>query len=78
MIERGDPSGAAAIVVCNFSADAGTIPIKVDVTDHTELRLKLYSWDARFGAAADLPPPSKIHSGHDLTIPESGAVIYLR
>lgn len=79
-VERGDDTGAAALLVCNMSADARSIQLKVG---RGHWRLVLWSNDALYGGEpenASPPPVLPVEGEGEIFIPLSGwsAAIYMQ
>ncbi len=74
---RSDPSGGAALIVCNFSTNAQSIP----VTAETQAwRLALWTGDAAYGGTSGLGPAKVLTAGANSEVSFSAfeAAIYLR
>lgn len=79
-IERNDSSGEAALVVCNLSPDARTVPINVG---RGHWRLVLWSSDGKYGGEpenASPPPVLPVEGDGEIFVPLSGwsAALYVR
>ena len=78
VIERGDPEGELALVVCNFNPAAAQVPVEGPPGSY---RLALATDEARFGGAAT-PPQSELElaagQAVSLALPEHAARVYVR
>ncbi len=70
VIERGDPSGARALLVCNFSPSRQVIPI---VFDDIDWRLALWTGDPAYGATSPGPQPPALLLTPATCLPKSSA-----
>ncbi|MBD0370114.1 MAG: malto-oligosyltrehalose trehalohydrolase [Pyrinomonadaceae bacterium] len=79
-VERGDESGEASLLVCNLSADARSLELKVG---RGRWRLILWSNDAQYGGEpenASPPPVLPVEGEGEIFIPLSGwsACLYMQ
>ncbi|HEX8187926.1 MAG TPA: DUF3459 domain-containing protein, partial [Pyrinomonadaceae bacterium] len=71
-VERGDESGARAVLLCNLSPEARPVP-----SAEGAWRLALWSADARYGGdASSAPPPGRIDGGQAVGLAPWGAALY--
>jgi maltooligosyltrehalose trehalohydrolase len=72
-VERGDESGARALLLCNLAGGAQTLP-----TPEGAWRLALWTGDARYGGDASAEtPPERIGGGTELELSGWGAAVYV-
>ncbi|HEX7318708.1 MAG TPA: malto-oligosyltrehalose trehalohydrolase [Pyrinomonadaceae bacterium] len=72
-VERGDETGARAILLCNFSPEAQAVP-SIDGS----WRLELWSGDARYGGdASHTAPPERVEGKHAVELAAWGAALYV-
>ena len=72
-VERGDESGARALLACNLSGEAQPVP-----SAEGAWRLLLWSGDARYGGdAAPAAPPERLKDGGAIELAGWGAALYL-
>ncbi len=73
VIERGDESGARALLACNLSGDGQGVTVPEGAW-----RLALWAGDARYGGDASRPaPPERIDGGQSLELTSWGAALYV-
>jgi maltooligosyltrehalose trehalohydrolase len=83
VLERGHPSGEAALCLFNFGAEPGRVPV-AQVQVAGDYQLALASCDVRYGGDASAPqPPSALTAGGDREptaepLPALSAAIYLK
>jgi maltooligosyltrehalose trehalohydrolase len=72
-VERGDSSGARAILLCNLSPEARPVP-----SAEGAWRLALWSGDARYGGdAPDTAPPERVEGGQAVGLAGWRAALYV-
>lgn len=73
---RGDPSGSAALLLCNFHNDLRELRLP---KSRRTWRLALWNGEARFGSPADgHPPPSTLErDARAVSLGGFGAALYL-
>jgi hypothetical protein len=78
LVERGDPSGDAAMLICNLDRSAQEIPLRADCGGWD---LALYSEALEFtGRKPEVSPPARIPPPSagppSLTLPAASAALY--
>jgi maltooligosyltrehalose trehalohydrolase len=71
-VERGDSSGERAILLCNLSSKAQSVP-----TAEGAWRLALWSGDARYGDALQSAPPAHVEGEQAVELAAWGAALYV-
>jgi maltooligosyltrehalose trehalohydrolase len=71
-VERGDETGARAILLCNLSNEARPVP-----PAEGAWRLALWSGDARYGDAPQPAPPARVEGGQTVELAGWSAAIYV-
>jgi maltooligosyltrehalose trehalohydrolase len=71
-VERGDESGARAILLCNLATEARPVP-----SAEGAWRLALWSGDARYGDASSNTPPERIDGEQIVELAGWGAALYV-
>ncbi|MCA1619312.1 MAG: malto-oligosyltrehalose trehalohydrolase [Acidobacteria bacterium] len=73
-VERGDASGARALLACNLSGEAQPVPLAEGAW-----RLALWTGDARYGGDASQPaPPERVRGGAaEVELAAWGAAVYV-
>jgi maltooligosyltrehalose trehalohydrolase len=76
VMKRTDPSGDAALIVCNFSADGQTIPVSPSPVN---LQLALRTGDPAYGGNSNPRPVEKLDagSGSEVRLSTFEAAVYL-
>ncbi|HWW76286.1 MAG TPA: malto-oligosyltrehalose trehalohydrolase, partial [Pyrinomonadaceae bacterium] len=76
-VERGDESGARAILLCNLSSEARPVPSGADDAGGA-LRLTLWSDDARYGGdASSSSPPGRVGGGQAIELAGWSVALYV-
>jgi hypothetical protein len=75
-MKRADPSGSAALLVCNFSAAAQTIPVSPTPSN---FRLALWTGDPAYGGNSATRPVETLtaNSSSDVHLSAFEAAMYL-
>jgi maltooligosyltrehalose trehalohydrolase len=71
-VERGDESGARAILLCNLSSEPQPVP-----TAEGTWRRALWSGDARYGDALRPAPSERVEGGQSIELAGWGAALYI-
>src|ERR1700730_13843560 len=84
VVTRTDPSGSSCLLVCNFSADAQSIPVdspSIPVRAEPQAwRLALRTGDAAYGCSPESRPAETLNTGSDSHVSLAGfeSAIYFR
>jgi maltooligosyltrehalose trehalohydrolase len=71
-VERGDETGARAVLLCNLSPEARPVP-----SAEGAWRLALWSGDPRYGDALQPAPPERVGGGQAVELAGWGAALYV-
>jgi maltooligosyltrehalose trehalohydrolase len=71
-VERGDGSGARALLLCNLSNEPQPVP-----SAEGAWRLALWSGDERYGDAEQPAPPANVEGGQEVSLSGWGAAVYV-
>ncbi len=71
-IERGDETGARAVLLCNLSPEARPVP-----SAEGAWRLVLWSGDQRYGDTLQPAPPERVEGGQAVELAGWGAALYI-